>query len=203
MRSNIGATEVEKSVKISVDVAARRALMGKSIEAAKVLLEEMAYNNYHWATDRATMQRRGGKYVVDAVTFLASRMNALAQRLEKVSTPPTPGGPSVSTVGVYTICETCRVQGHTSAECYNGPSDIEHVNAFQGFQPPPQHTSQPTAYNKGWKSYSNPSYKNPNPHPQNAIRPPRFQPIAAYTSPPPPPPSTAHLESMMEQFIAV
>jgi len=40
-----------------------------SIEAAKVLLEEMASNNYHWASDRATTQRGGGKYAVDAVTL--------------------------------------------------------------------------------------------------------------------------------------
>ena len=63
--------------------------MGKSIEVAKVLLEEMASNNYHWASDRATMQRGGGKYLVDAVTLLASRLDALAQRLEKVSSSPT------------------------------------------------------------------------------------------------------------------
>jgi len=38
---------LEQSVKISVDVAAGGALMGKSIEAAKFLFEEMASNNYH------------------------------------------------------------------------------------------------------------------------------------------------------------
>jgi len=94
--------------------------MGKSIEAAKVLLEEMASNNYHWASDRATTQRGSGKYAVDAVTLLAIRMDALAQRFEKVSSSLSPGGSLGSTVGVYAICKTCRVQGHTSAECYNG-----------------------------------------------------------------------------------
>jgi len=38
---------LEQSMKISVDATARGALMGKSIEAAKTLLEEMASNNYH------------------------------------------------------------------------------------------------------------------------------------------------------------
>jgi len=65
-------------VKISVDVAAGGALMDKSIEAAKVLLEEMASNNYHGASYRATTQRGGGKYSVNAVTLLASRVDALA-----------------------------------------------------------------------------------------------------------------------------
>jgi len=64
-------------VKILVDAAAEEALMGKSIEAAKVL-EEMASNNYHWASDRATSQRMSDKYAVDAVTLLANRVDALA-----------------------------------------------------------------------------------------------------------------------------
>jgi len=112
-------------VKISVDAAAGGALMGKSIEAAKCLLEEMASNNYHWASDRSTTQRGGGKYSVDAVTLLASRVEALAQRFEKMSSHPSPGGFSGSIVEVYTICETYGVEGHTSAECYNGPPAIE------------------------------------------------------------------------------
>jgi len=111
--------------------------MGKSIEVAKVLLEEMASNNYHWASDRATPQRGGGKYAVDVVTLLANRVDALAQRLEKVSSSLSLGGSSGSTIEVYAICETCDVQGHTSTKCYNGPLAVEHVNAFQGYQPPP------------------------------------------------------------------
>jgi len=42
---------LEQSVRISIDTATGGALMGKSIEAAKALLEEMASNNYHWSSD--------------------------------------------------------------------------------------------------------------------------------------------------------
>jgi len=173
--------------------------MGKSIEAARVLLEEMASNNYHWGSDKATPQRGGGKYSVDIEILLASRVDALAQRLEKVTSSPSLVGSSGSTVEVYAIGETCGVQGHTSVECYNGPPAIEHVNAFQGYQPPPQHPSHLTAYNQGGKSYSNPPYATPIPPPQNGIRAPGFQPRAAYA----PQPSTGHLENMMAQFIAI
>jgi len=38
---------LEQSVKISVDAVAGGAFMGKSIEAAKALLEEITSNNYH------------------------------------------------------------------------------------------------------------------------------------------------------------
>jgi len=74
----------------------------------------MASKNYHWASDRATLQRSGGKYVVNPVTLLASRVDTLAQTLEKVGTSPTPGGPLGSLVRVYTIYEAYGVQGHTS-----------------------------------------------------------------------------------------
>ena len=65
-------------MKISVDAVARGALMGKSIEAAKALLEEMASNNYHWSSKRATPRRGGGRHEVDVVTLLASRVNTPA-----------------------------------------------------------------------------------------------------------------------------
>jgi len=38
---------LNQSLKMSVEAAAGGALMGKSIEAARALLEEMASNNYH------------------------------------------------------------------------------------------------------------------------------------------------------------
>ena len=181
--------------------------MGKSIEAAKALLEEMASNNYHWTRDRATPQRGGEKYAVDAVTLLASRVDALAQRLEKVSSSPPLAGSSGSAAEAYAVYETCGVQGHTSAECYISPPAMEQVNAYQGYQPPPQHSSHPTAYNQGGKGYSNPPYTTHAPPTQNAMRPPGFQPRAAYTPQPQPQPSpppqhsTAQLESMMAQFL--
>jgi len=66
-------------MKISVDAAAGGALMGKSIEAAKALLEDMASNNYHWSSERATPKRSSGRHEVGAITLLASRVDAVAQ----------------------------------------------------------------------------------------------------------------------------
>ena len=152
--------------------------MGKSIDAAKTLLEEMASNNYHWSSDRATPQRGSGKYSVDAITLLASRVDALAQRLEKVTSSPSPVGSLRSAAEVYATCETCGVQGHTSAECYISPPAMEQVNAYQGYQPPPHHSSHPTAYNQGGKGYSNSPYTTHAPPTQNAMRPPGFQPLS-------------------------
>jgi len=137
--------------------------MGKSIEAAEALFEEMASNNYHWSSERTTPKRGGGRHEVDAVTLLASRVDALAQRLDRV---PTRSATSAgSSIGAYAYGEACGVHGHTSIECYNAPPSIEHVNAFKSHNPSPQNNPHPTAYSEGWKSHPNPLYMNPNPHP--------------------------------------
>jgi len=65
--------------------------MGKSIEAAKALLLEIASNNYDWSSERATPRQGNGKYNVDAVTLLTSWVDALAQKLDRVSTSLLPG----------------------------------------------------------------------------------------------------------------
>jgi len=66
-------------VKVSVDIAAGGALMVKSIEVAKALLDEMTSNNCHWSSERATLKRSSRRYEVDTVTMLANRVDALAQ----------------------------------------------------------------------------------------------------------------------------
>ena len=45
---------LKQSVKSSIHAAIGGALMGKSIEAVRALLEEMASNTYHWSSERAT-----------------------------------------------------------------------------------------------------------------------------------------------------
>jgi len=62
-------------MKISIDTTARGTLTGKSINAVKALLKEMASNNYHWSSERAIPRRGSEKYDVDSVTLLASRVD--------------------------------------------------------------------------------------------------------------------------------
>jgi len=119
-----------------------------------------------------------------------------------VGTSALPDSSLGSSVGVYVICETCAVQGHTSIECYNGPSTIEYANAMHNFKPSPQSNSYSNAPNSGWKSYSNLSYRNPNPQPQNVVQSPRFQYGAPYNPSPSLPQPKSNLETLIEQFIA-
>lgn len=83
--------------------------MRKLIDTTKAMLEDMASNNYYWSNKRTTSRRGGDKYDVDTITLLASRVDALAQRLDQLGTIPIPGRSS-SPVGVCAVCETYGVQ---------------------------------------------------------------------------------------------
>ena len=48
--------------------------MGKSIKAAKELLEDMTFNNYNYSSERVVLKRSSGRYEVDVVTLLASKI---------------------------------------------------------------------------------------------------------------------------------
>ena len=51
--------------------------MRKSIDATKALLEEMTSNNYYWSSETVISKRGNDKYEVDAMTLLASKVDAL------------------------------------------------------------------------------------------------------------------------------
>ena len=113
----------------------------------------MVSNNYNWSSERTSLNKSDGKYDVDTMAFRASWVDALAQRLHKVGTSPIPGGSSGSSVGVYAVYVTCGVQEHTSVDCYNGLSTIDHANVVHNFNPLPQNDPYPNTDSSGWKSY--------------------------------------------------
>jgi len=125
--------------------------MGKLIEVANALFEEMASNKWHWSSERATPRQQSGKYDVDVVTLLANQVNALSQRLDNMGTSPLPGSSLGLYVGVYAIYQTYGTQGHTSVKCYNGSSTIEHTNNVHNFNPPQQINYYLNAPSSGWK----------------------------------------------------
>ena len=83
---------------MSIDATAGGALMQKSIETTRALLEEMPSNNYHWSSERATLKRTSGVYAVDAINLLASKVNGLAQRFDRLGTISS-GSPAGSSFG--------------------------------------------------------------------------------------------------------
>ena len=144
---------------MSIDAAAWGALMGKSIEVAKALLEDMAANNYHWSNERASQRKSGGKYDVDVVDMLASKVDALAQRFNRLGNPH-PRSPSRAMYAVGVSCEVCGIQGHVAVECQAHLQAVEQVNAFQNYNPCPQSNPYSNTYNPGCRNHPNFSYRN-------------------------------------------
>ena len=175
--------------------------MGKSIDIAKALLENMASYNYHWSSERPTTKRSGAKYEVDVLTLLVCWVDMLAQRLDKVGTSLILGSSSGILVRVYAIFETCGVQEHVSVEQYNGPPTIKHDNALHNFNIPEHNNPYSNSYNSGWKSHPNPFHKNSNSEPQSSIQSPGIQCRILYTPSPQLPRPKFNLESLMEHFI--
>ena len=116
---------------MSVNAAAGGALMGKSIEAAKALLEEMVSNNYHWSSERTASKQSSGIYGVDVVDLLASKVDTLAQRFDRLGTPSLgslAGSSSDAMFKVGALCDLwhsrlccCLVLIHSgsgSSQCY-------------------------------------------------------------------------------------
>ena len=153
-----------------IDTAAGGALLGRFIEAVKALLEEMASNNYHWSSERATPKRASGVNGVDVVDMLGSKVDALAQRFDMLGTPS--GSPVGSSSGaifeIGALCEMCSLQGHVAVECHSIYQGVERANAMQNFNPCLQNNPYSNTYNPGWRNHANYSYRNNNPLPPNA-----------------------------------
>jgi len=145
--------------------------MGKSIEATKALLEEMASNNYHWSSERAAPKKASGIYGIDAVDMLASKVDALAKRFDRLGTHSgsSKEGPSGAMFEVGALCEICGIQGHIATECQTTFPGVEHANAMQTYGQCLQNNPHSNTYNPGWRNHPNFSYRNNNPMPPNLL----------------------------------
>ena len=61
--------------------------MAKSINDPKQLLEDMTSNNYHWASEGGP-PKLGGKHEIDVFTMLASKVDALFQKVDQLQSTP-------------------------------------------------------------------------------------------------------------------
>jgi len=96
---------------MSIDAAARGDLMGKSVEVAKALLENMDTNNYHWSSERAPLRKGSGKYDINTVDMWASKLDAFAKKFDRMGTPYL-GSPSGMMYEVSGLCEIYGNVGH-------------------------------------------------------------------------------------------
>ena len=68
--------------------------------------------------------------------FLASKVDALAQRLDRLGTPfsgSLVGSSSDAMFEVGALCEICGIQGHVAVECQSTFQCVEYANAMQNY----------------------------------------------------------------------
>ncbi|XP_074570607.1 uncharacterized protein LOC141827292 [Curcuma longa] len=83
--------------------------MNKSLEEAKELIENVAFNHHQWANERGNVQKIPGKYNVDNFTKLNAQIDALTKRVE---------GMNVGKVhAIATNCDICGDSSHTIEVC--------------------------------------------------------------------------------------
>ncbi|XP_021754482.1 uncharacterized protein LOC110719779 [Chenopodium quinoa] len=128
-------------------------LLTKNPTEAKELIEKMAANDNYHPGGRQNV-KKGGKLDVDALTMLASSVQALTSRFDKFQS-----GTSTSPLEV---CQMCNVQGHIAPDCPQNMSEmsIEQANAFYSSNPKQPFDPYFNSYNEGWKQHPNFSYKN-------------------------------------------
>ncbi|KAH9734901.1 hypothetical protein KPL71_017554 [Citrus sinensis] len=130
-----------------IDVATGGTLMRKTPEAAYELLEEMAFNNYQWSSERSMARKTVGAHNIDVVTALSAQMTALSNKLEHLN---------VSAIHTQ-VCELCG-GNHTSVNCQVGSlfasSSAEQAHYVSNFQRQ-QNNLYSNTYNPGWRNLPN------------------------------------------------
>ncbi|XP_020245172.1 uncharacterized protein LOC109823298 [Asparagus officinalis] len=101
------------NTRMTVDATAGGSLMNKSVRDAKQVIEDMAQNHFQWSGERS-LPKKSGRYDVDALDHIASRVDALFQNFDKMSMN--------SVASNSTNCEICGIIGHSAVECQNGNS---------------------------------------------------------------------------------
>jgi len=128
-----------------IDAATGGTLMKKTEDEAYNLIEEMTLNNLQWSTERGQAQQVRGKLEVDALTLLSAKVDAMTQRLDRMtvnavnSSCPPP-------------CEICGSVHHLTLNCQVGSrfaKDTNEVNYVNNFNPRPTNDLYSNTYNPG------------------------------------------------------
>ena len=75
--------------------------MNKSIDEAYDLFEDMTFNHYQWSIERDTQKKVPRKYNVDALDLIVAKVDALTQKVDKMSKN------AVGNIPSNVSCEIC------------------------------------------------------------------------------------------------
>ena len=132
-----------------LDSAANGRFMNQEVNAAYDLIEEIAVHNSQFGRPRGHA-RKGGVYVIDdKYESLASQINSISQKLDKLQTTPPPmtvAAMSAQSGATDSFCDLCGSFGHLMQSC---SSPHEQICAFQAYKNNPFSNT----YNPGYKDH--------------------------------------------------
>ena len=109
-----------RSIRDTIDAAARGSLMRKTIDDAFELLEEMTNNNCLWPSERHSTPKQGGRFRIDEITSIQAQLATLSKKINSFATR----GNTVPASSLIMFCEHCNVLDHSTFECGFGGRNV-------------------------------------------------------------------------------
>jgi hypothetical protein len=132
-----------------LDAAAGGAFFLLSVANAKILIEEMVFNQ-GWSDDRLQPRKRG-MHSIKEIDMLAAKMDLLAKRVEhyeKVSAQET-----FKVMDSHMTCEVCGDDGHSENSCPETQEDLNFINTDNRFHPQQHQRWNQRSNNQGGNNY--------------------------------------------------
>ena len=105
----------------------------------------MTLNNYQWSNKRGQCKRVRGKFYVDALTLLTTKMDAMTQRLDRLNVSSVDASASSLTF------DRCGSSNHLTVPCQIGKpfaqSSSEPIAYVNNFQRRTNHAPYSNSYN--------------------------------------------------------
>ncbi|KAJ4716956.1 DNA-directed DNA polymerase [Melia azedarach] len=141
------------STRMLVDAVAEGVLLGKTINEAYDLLEEMAANAYQCPTEHLTSKKAFEIYEVDNLTTLTTQLTTLTKQLEAMI---------VNAIHIPSmVCKLCS-GNRPSIDCQFGnpfaSSSLEQVQ-YVGNYNLQQNNPYCSTYNQGWRNHPHLSWR--------------------------------------------
>ncbi|XP_042448548.1 uncharacterized protein LOC122033538 [Zingiber officinale] len=135
------------------------ALMNKSLDEAKEIIENVALNHHQWASERSSGAFSGnqmkalGKFEVDAFTLMSTKLDAKFEAMG-----------SNTANAIVCVCDICGSADHAQDTCPLGAmqvqiNQLEQCDAITGYNQR-QNNPYSNTYNPGWRNHPNFSYRN-------------------------------------------
>lgn len=121
------------NIKMTIDVAADRALMNKPFDKAYALIKDIVQNQYLWGSEHTPVEKtesshpKSKMYEVSNFDHMNAKMDALAQKVDNLSITS-----STNVTAITIRCEIIGTLGHATNECQQLPETQDQMNYAQG-----------------------------------------------------------------------